>query len=242
MNCLANGGSCGADNDCCSGNCSSGKCTSGNGGDGCGCPNGCCETDSDCGSNDCDNDGCCVSDDPIIVDLSGNGFPLTSAQNGVEFDFSGKGQLTQMAWTVAGSNVGWLALDRNGNGRIDNGTELFSNVTPQSPPGPKLGFRALAVYDQPANGGNGDGVIDQRDAVFPKLLVWVDRNHNGVSEPGELLTMQQAGIQSISVHYEFSNWVDAYGNQFRYRSKIAFTNGGPAGDRYIYDVLLTTAK
>lgn len=65
------------------------------------------------------------------------------------------------------------------------------------------------MYDQPANGGNGDGVIDQRDSVFSQLRVWVDRNHNGFSEPGELLTMQQAGVQSISRHWEVTSWTDA---------------------------------
>jgi hypothetical protein len=145
-----------------------------------------------------------------------------------------------MPWTAVGSSSGWLALDRKGNGLISNGADLFSNVAPQpdSPTRAKLGFRALAVYDLPANGGNGDGIIDQRDAVFSKLLVWVDKNHNGISEPGELLTMQQAGIRSISLHYALSRWTDAYGNQFRYRSQITFVGGGPAGDRYVYDVML----
>jgi hypothetical protein len=197
-----------------------------------------CDTCSDPSQRNQECDG---GEDPIIVDLSGAGFRLTGVQNGVKFDFFGKGRPLQMAWTVAGANAGWLALDRNGNGQIDNGAELFSNVTPQ-PGRPKLGFRALAVYDQPANGGNGDGVIDRRDAVFPKLLVWVDKNHNGVSDPGELLTMQQAGIQSISLDYTLSSWVDSFGNQFRYRGKIAFTDGVPAGDQYVYDVLLGTAK
>jgi hypothetical protein len=145
-----------------------------------------------------------------------------------------------MAWTAVGVSDGWLALDRNGNGRIDNGAEMFSNVAPQSESVQrlKLGFRALAVYDQPANGGNGDGVVDRRDAVFSKLLVWVDKNHNGISEPGELLTMQQAGIQSISLHHEPSAWTDIYGNLFHNRSKIVFAGGTPAGDHYVYDVTL----
>jgi hypothetical protein len=134
----------------------------------------------------------------------------------------------------------WLALDRNGDGRIDNGAELFSNVAPQPDlrTKPKLGFRALAVYDLPANGGNGDGIIDARDAIFSKLLVWVDRNHNGISDPGELLTMQQAGIQSISLDFKLSKRTDAYGNAFRFRSKIVFTGGPRANDRYVYDVNL----
>jgi len=75
-----------------------------------------------------------------------------------------------------------------------------------------MGFRALALYDDPANGGNHDGVIDQKDSIFSSLRVWVDKNHNGITDPGELLTMQQAGIQSISIHYNDSHWTDAYGN------------------------------
>ena len=223
----------------CEGGCDEGDCYSeGNGDEESG--NDCeCEGCSDCESDFC-NAGKCGSDDPIIVDLTGAGFALTNARNGVKFDFFGTGKPIQMPWTAVGSSSGWLALDRKGNGLISNGADLFSNVAPQpdSPTRAKLGFRALAVYDLPANGGNGDGIIDQRDAVFSKLLVWVDKNHNGISEPGELLTMQQAGIRSISLHYALSRWTDAYGNQFRYRSQITFVGGGPAGDRYVYDVML----
>ena len=199
-----------------------------------------CDGNNDCSSDFCNDDGSCGSDDPIVVDLTGAGFALTNAQTGVKFDFFSTAKPIQMPWTAAGSSTGWLALDRNGNGLIDNGTDLFSNVAPQpgSPTRSKLGFRALAFYDLPASGGNGDGVIDRRDAVFSKLLIWVDKNHDGISEPGELLTMQQAGIQSISLHYARSSWTDAYGNQFRYRSQITFAGGGPAGDRYVYDVML----
>jgi len=71
-------------------------------------------------------------------------------------------------------------LDRNGNGTIDNGRELFGNLTPQPipPDGVKLnGFAALAEYDKPARGGNGDGVIDNGDAIFSSLWLWQDTNH-----------------------------------------------------------------
>jgi len=152
--------------------------------------------------------------------------------------------MVRSAWTAAGSNIGWLALDRNNNGQIEDGAELFGNSTPQPSPRPHAptGFRALAVYDQPANGGNGDGIIDQKDTIFSSLRVWVDKNHNGITDPGELLTMQQAGIKSISLHPNDSHWTDAYGNQFRYRSKITFTSGKNKDDRYVYDVILTTTN
>lgn len=191
-----------------------------------------------CDSNGCDSSGCGCEDDydPITIDLDGLQYELTSFQNGVLFDFFNKGSMTQMAWTAKGWNGGFLALDRNGNGKIDNGTELFGNVTPQTPVPGKTpnGFLALAEFDKTANGGNGDGQIDARDAIFPKLLVWVDKNHNGVSDPGELLTLQQAGVVSISLTYSAAPWTDAYGNKFRYRANMQMTSGPTS----VYDVLL----
>lgn len=191
-----------------------------------------------CDSNGCDGSGCGCEDDydPIIISLDGLKYGLTNFQNGVQFDFFNKGVLNQMAWTAKGWYGGFLALDRNGNGKIDNGTELFGNVTPQTPvPGKKPnGFLALAEYDKPENGGNGDGQIDAKDAVYSKLLVWVDKNHNGKSDPGELLTLQEAGVESISLTYSATPWTDAYGNKFRYRANMQMSSGPTS----VYDVLL----
>ncbi len=201
-----------------------------------------CSDNDDCDSEYC-YDGTCQDLDPIVVDLSGQGYQMTSAQGGVKFDFFATGNLLQMAWTAGGWNGGFLALDRNGNGKIDNGTELFGNITPQ----PKLasgrgnGFLALAVFDLPAKGGNGDGMIDQRDSVYSKLLVWVDKNHNGVSDPGELITLKQAGIQSISLKYEKNSWTDLYGNKFRYRASMARIAPISPAQQWVYDVLLRAA-
>lgn len=208
----------------------------------------------ECGDDDsydyCDENGCCVDGgngeyDPILIDVSGDGYSLTSAADGVRFDMAGDGTPVQMAWTSAGSDDAFLALDRNGNGIIDNGAELFSTFTPQPQPAKgsvKNGWAALAVYDLPANGGNGDGWIDAHDAVYSKLLLWVDKNHNGKSEPGELFGLAQLGIVRINLNYTLNNWTDAYGNAFRYRSSVVHQNPYPGENDWAYDVLLQAQR
>jgi hypothetical protein len=172
------------------------------------------------------------------------GYILTSAENGVRFDFFANGKPIQMAWTARGWNGGFLALDRNGNGKIDNGTELFGNVTPQPNPasGGKNGFLALAAYDQPANGGNNDGIIDPLDSIYSKLVIWVDANHNGVTDPGELVSLKQADVQSIALKYETNSWTDLYGNKFRYRSTLMRSAPILPRQQRTYDVVLTIAN
>lgn len=179
---------------------------------------------------------------PVIVDLSGKGFNLTNAAGGVRFDISGTGHPIQIAWTAPGNDNGFLFLDRNGNGVVDGGNELFGNFTPQPQSSRPNGFLALAEFDKPANGGNGDGVIDARDAVFGKLRVWVDANHDGISQPNELFTLSEVGIVSISLDYSVSSRTDPNGNIFRYRSKINQGVSGKTADvgKKAFDVFLVT--
>lgn len=128
--------------------------------------------------------------DPIVLDLDHNGFAFTSQADGVQFDINSDGAKDQVAWT--NGKDGLLALDVNGNGKIDNGSELF---TPTFAGGHFAdGLAALASLDS-----NHDGVIDNRDQAFAQLVVWQDANHNGITDAGELLSLTDLGITGINL-------------------------------------------
>jgi hypothetical protein len=218
-------GTCLMDMDCCSGFCNGGQC-------GPSCPAYCAV---------CFN-GLCTDASPVVVDVLGDGFALSNFENGVNFDLNADGTAEHLSWTTAGSDEAWLALDRNGNGTIDNGRELFGNFTPQGNPTEGVtpnGFAALAEFDKTGNGGNGDNTITKSDQIFSQLRLWQDSNHNGVSEPSELHALSDLGLTSIDCSYKLSKRTDEHGNRYEYRAKVKDERTFKV-ERWAWDVYLLT--
>lgn len=163
---------------------------------------------SECG----DNDG-----SPILLDLDRNQFHLSGGP--VLFDIDSDGQVELITWVSPNSLDAFLYLDRNGNGVVDNGLELFGNSTLLfSLDLAENGYEALAEFDLRENGGFEDGVIDALDSVFTDLRVWIDKNADGVFEHHESLSLAEAGVLSIDLDYFESPRTDSYGNDLRYIS------------------------
>jgi len=190
-------------------------------------------------------DPCSVS--PIIIDTEGEGFHLTSADSGVTFDITGTGHPVQMGWTDPQFHNAFLALPGS-DGLVHNGKQLFGNYTPQPPSAHPNGFLALAEFDKPENGGNGDGIIDEKDAVYSRLRLWIDENHDGISQPNELRPLSELGVYSLALNYFESRRTDQFGDLFRYKAKVDPDarrdprDVAPPGDpgRWAYDVFFLT--
>jgi len=152
--------------------------------------------------------------DPLVVDLNGDGVRLTGLENGALFDINADGKTDQTAF-VQGDDA-FLVLDRNGNGRIDNGSEMFGDQN-----GAVNGFEELRKYD-----GNRDGVIDRRDAIYASLRLLHDRNGDGRAGLSEMSALAEKGIDSLDLRYKAGQRVDdTHRNTLAERSHYLRGNG-----------------
>ena|SRR5438132_563370 len=167
---------------------------------------------------------CTQPSSPVILILDGSAtVKTTSILNPVTFDLTGDGSTGLFAWTQQDTEMGFLWIDLNDNGVVDNGRELFGDgmlVLDTNKP-TQNGFEALAQYDQFNHGGNADGKISPEDEVWHRLRVWIDRNHDGKLQDDENYTLPELGIVAINLTYTKSEHpLDGHGNLHVYRSSF----------------------
>jgi hypothetical protein len=164
-----------------------------------------------------------------VADLDrrrGGWVPAHLVAEGVEFAPRPGFRPSARAWTEENGDDAWLVLDRDGDGVINDASEMFGDATPQPHPAEgtlRNGFLALAQHD------DGNGTLDENDAIFPELRLWQDRDHDGVSQPAELHMLPGLGVAGVSLSYAEAREVDQHGNSFRYRSAVCGTPGSRVG-------------
>ncbi len=161
--------------------------------------------------------------DPILLDLDGDGLETVGVAANIYFDHDADGVLTNTGWV--GKDDALLVWDRNANGSIDTGTELFGDFTPL--PNGSLapnGFAALAALD-----ANGDGMLDARDPAFAELRLWRDASQDGQSDSGELISLAEAGIVSMSLTNTLKNQLLTNGNTFSREGSFQRADGSTGG-------------
>lgn len=170
---------------------------------------------------------------PIVIHLGNGSYDLTGREDTVAFDLDADGVRERLTWTAAGTAQAFLALDLNENGTIDDGRELFGTYTRLNSGGNAAnGFVALAELDD-----DGGGIVDANDAAWSRLLLWVDANHDGVSQPEELRSIAESRIRSVATRHVWSGRRDAHGNTFRYRGEATLQlPNGATTPKTIYDV------
>ncbi len=201
-----------------------------------GCPTGYthnCQGDQEPDPNFCH---CCVNYSPILIHLGTGHVRLSDAAAGVFWDINGLGSVLRVAWPLDPNDDVFLVRDRDGNGAVDNGTELFGNTTPLRDGGvASNGYEALAELD-----ANGDTWVDSVDPAFSILRLWRDSNRNGVAEEGELVPLQADGVLRLSTVYHESGRRDRFGNRFRFRAKVE--SSSTPHEKFSYDVFPVTER
>jgi hypothetical protein len=175
---------------------------------------------------------------PIIVNLGRGGYELSGPGDPVKFDIMATGKPIRIGWTARGAAMAFVTLDRNGNGMIDDGSELFGNYSRLASGAlARNGFDALRQFDE-----NHDSIIDARDPIWLSLLLWTDLNHDGVSQPSEISLLRESRLTAIDLRYHWSGRRDAAGNTFRFESLVWGKNSAERDTaRAVYDVFLVAA-
>ena len=173
---------------------------------------------------------------PIILDLDGDGIELTDNENGTIFDINGDGEKDRTSWTQSGQGFddAFLVLDRNGNGEIDSGKELFGDQN-----GADNGYDELAKLDS-----NGDGQIDANDEAYSELQLWADMDGDGKVGDGELKTLEEMGVTSISTQYtgNVGEKFDEHGNDISLESTFTRMVDGEEVTRKTIDAFFLEAE
>ncbi|MEZ5616210.1 MAG: putative Ig domain-containing protein [Rhodocyclaceae bacterium] len=161
--------------------------------------------------------------DPIILDLDGDGLETVGLASNIYFDHDGDGVLTRTGW--AGRDDALLVWDRNANGTIDTGAELFGDFTvlPNGTLAPN-GFAALAALDS-----NGDGLIDATDPAFAELKLWRDASQDGISQGEEFISLTDAGIVSLNLTNLLKNQRLSNGNTLSREGSFTRADGSVSG-------------
>jgi hypothetical protein len=166
---------------------------------------------------------------PLVISFDNAPVAFTASTSRFEL-YPGDSTMTT-DWPTAATP--WLALDRDGDGAITSGAELFGDAT-VLPSGQRArhGFEALATLD-----ANGDGKIDRADPMFASLLLWADRNGDRRSSPDELVSASKM-IDAISLGFHVDARCDARVNCERERASVSWHDGGTSKTGSVVDVYL----
>lgn len=171
------------------------------------------------------------SSTPLVLSFDGGAVEYVTTMAGT-FDLTGLGASVATDWPAAATP--WLALDRDGDGAIGGGEELFGSATVlASGARADNGFTALAELD-----GNHDGWISPADEAWSRLVLWSDRDADRVSDAGELATLASRGVTAIALNYSRAPLCDARGNCEIERASFQFSEGGAQRTGAIIDVHL----
>ncbi|WP_143824231.1 calcium-binding protein, partial [Neisseria canis] len=171
--------------------------------------------------NEVNRDGKYNVNDPLVLDLDGDGIETVGSQGykGTLFDHNKDGIQTATGWVA--SDDGLLVIDLNSDGVINNGSELFGDsAVLKDGSNAAHGYAALKEFDS-----NADGMVDAKDENFDKLRVWRDLNQDGISQEGELFTLESLNIQSLDVAYQDVNTRLGNGNTIAQKGSYTLADG-----------------